>query len=220
VFVAENYVYKPLAFRLREIIRSGDLGQVRFLQVNALKEQHAAGWRGDIDLAGGGALFEGGIHWVSLMGSLGLDVAGIWGAQSGAIPGVDRSALVVFIYKGGPVGTLHFSWEIRAPLRGVRISRIYGTEGSVLFESNGLFLLQQRWAPPRRSLPRFGSPGIRDLLGYRAMFADFFRSLRTGTPPLYTLNAAGRDLERMEKIYRVMGRQTAENPRDTSWRSQ
>lgn len=218
VFVAENYVYKPIASRLRKVIRDGGLGEIRFLQVNALKEQRATGWRNDLTVAGGGAVFEGGIHWISLLGSLGLEVAGVSGTRAGDRSGGDRSALVTFRYEGGAVGTLHFSWEIKAPLRGVRFSRIYGTEGSVLFESNGLFLIRKRWGSLRQIFPRVGIPSIRDLLGYRAMFSDFFRAVRTGTAPLYTLETARRDLERIEEIYRVMDRRSHEDHQEPSRR--
>ena len=41
----------------------------------------------------------------------------------------------------GGVGTLAHSWDVPSPLHGLRISRIYGTKGSVAFESNGIFVL-------------------------------------------------------------------------------
>ena len=40
-------------------------------------------------------------------------------------------------------------------------------------------------------------PGITDLLGYRAMLADFFEAMRHNRPPAYTLTLAQRDLKRM-----------------------
>jgi predicted dehydrogenase len=72
LMVAENYFYKPLTALLRATIKRGDLGDVLFIQLNALKGQPTAGWRDDERLAGGGALFEGGIHWVSLLANIGL----------------------------------------------------------------------------------------------------------------------------------------------------
>ncbi|HEX9654658.1 MAG TPA: Gfo/Idh/MocA family oxidoreductase, partial [bacterium] len=36
VFVAENYFYKPLAVRLRELIQSGVIGEPLFVHINAL----------------------------------------------------------------------------------------------------------------------------------------------------------------------------------------
>jgi len=204
VFVAENYFYKPLAARLRAMVRSGRLGEIRFIRINALKRQSGNGWRGDASVAGGGALFEGGIHWVSFLANLGLEVSEVRGFRADPGPEVDRSFLVAFRFAEGAVGTLHYSWEIPAPLGGLRLSHIYGTRGSVLFESNGLFILS-RGAGPAGRIPRLEIPSLRDLLGYRSMFSDFLAAIRTGVDPDYTLALARADLERVEAAYGTCG---------------
>jgi UDP-N-acetylglucosamine 3-dehydrogenase len=76
------------------------------------------------------------------------------------------------------------------------MSRIYGTRGSVAFESNGLFVVV---AAPH---PRLILPGLRDISGYRAMFRDFLAALRTGSEPLMSLARAQRGLEVIEAAYR------------------
>ncbi|MEN8376452.1 MAG: Gfo/Idh/MocA family oxidoreductase [Gemmatimonadota bacterium] len=200
LFVAENYFYKPLARTLRRLIASGDLGDIRFVHVDATKRQDATGWRGDSRLSGGGALFEGGIHWISLMGHLGLTPIGIEGFRAGDAP--ERSSAVVIRYAEGAVGTLLHSWDVGSRLRGLRLSHVRGTLGSATFESNGAFLI----AGGRR--PRLMLPGVRDLLGYRAMFADVLDAIRGGVQPLYTLEAARRDLRLAEA---ACGPETIEN---------
>jgi predicted dehydrogenase len=42
---------------------------------------------------------------------------------------------------------------------------------------------------------------LRDLQGYRAMWADFVRAWTTGEPPQMTLSRARRDLELVERAY-------------------
>jgi UDP-N-acetylglucosamine 3-dehydrogenase len=196
VLVAENYFYKPLAERLREIIRSGTIGAPLIVSVNALKQQRKQDWRDDARQAGGGALFEGGIHWVNFMANLGLAVERARGFQPKPAREPERTMVVVFEYASGAVGTLFHSWEAPSPLRGLRLSRIYGTEGAVAFESNGLAL----FVHGRKT--RFTIPRPRDLLGYRAMFQDHLRALRTGAEPRMTLDLAQRDLELLEETYR------------------
>lgn len=220
VCVAENYVYKPVAALLRDILGRGDIGEPLLLLVDAAKRQRPTGWRADRALSGGGGLREGGIHWVSFMASLGLaprrvsgyrggggDPAGAVSSGAGAAPPrpprdrrapTEETALVVFEYEGGAVGALSFSWEVPSPLKGVRLSRIYGREGTVRFESNGLFVLVHG----RRSALRL--PGLRDLAGYRAMFQDFFDAIRTGREPLMKLDLAERDLRLVDRIYASM----------------
>jgi UDP-N-acetylglucosamine 3-dehydrogenase len=197
VFVAENYCYKPLARRLRDVIASGSLGEVRFLHLNAVKYRRPGGWRGDPIIAGGGALFEGGVHWIDLLANLGLRIEAVHGFRPGDWRDPERSMLLVAEYEEGAVGTLAHSWEIPSPLRGLRLSHIYGSRGSVVFESNGLFILVTG------AKPCLILPGLRDISGYQAMFRDFFTTLRTGNEPFMSLNRAQRAIELIEAAYRT-----------------
>jgi predicted dehydrogenase len=199
VLVAENYLYKPIADGLRRLFREEPLGRVLFLQVNALKAQQVRGWRADPILAGGGALFEGGIHWISLLAHLGPDVLAVRAAvpKRSVVP--ERSIAVTLQYDDGALATLSYSWEVPSLAGGVRISRVYCSEGTATFESNGLFLATagRRWS--------FRLPGVRDLLGYRAMFRDFLECVKTGRPPRFGLAEARRDIELIEEAYRSAG---------------
>jgi len=198
VLVAENYFYKPLAALLRDTIARGDFGDLKFIHVNAVKRQPTADWRDDPALSGQGALFEGGIHWVCLLANVGLTVRRIRAARAGAAAGLDRSVVVTMEYEEGPVATLHYSWEVPGLINGVRWSRCYGTEGVLRFETNGLLAVQ---GGRRR---RIAMPGVTDLLGYRAMLADFFEGIRQNRPPAYSLKLAERDLALVEQAYETL----------------
>jgi predicted dehydrogenase len=205
VFVAENYFYKPILERLRNVISAGLLGEVRFLHINALKEQPFEGWRSDPKRSGGGILFEGGVHWINFVANLGLSIGRISGVRVGAADGPEKSIAITIEYQNGAVGTLHYSWEIPAPLGGLRVSRIFGSEGHVAFESNGILLFRKKYgrAVPA-SIPRVSFPGLVDLLGYKAMFADFLGAMRDDREPRMTLRHARRDVELIEEVYRSL----------------
>ncbi|MES2306600.1 MAG: Gfo/Idh/MocA family oxidoreductase [Gemmatimonadota bacterium] len=194
VFVAENYCYKPLAGALRQLVESGELGEIRFVSVNALTRQEPGGWRNDLSTAGGGALFEGGIHWIDLVAHLGLTVQSVEGFRPGGGDGIERSIVVVLRYLEGAIGTLHHSWETPGRLRGLQLSRIAGTRGSATFESNGLFIQVHT---PKRT--RWIFPGFADISGYHAMFADFLGAIDRGRDGGMTLARARRDLELVEE---------------------
>jgi predicted dehydrogenase len=194
--VAENYCYKPLAPVLQAIVASGVLGEIRFVHVDAAKRQPERGWRADFRESGGGALLEGGVHWIDLLVNLGLHVETVHGFRPGDWKGIERSMLLVVEYEQGAVGTLTHSWEVPSLLRGLRLSHIYGTRASVTFESNGLFALVTG------SHTKLIMPGLRDISGYRAMFRDFFDVLLTGREPLMTLERAQRSVELIEASYR------------------
>lgn len=201
VLVAENYFYKPLRRRLAALLAEGVIGDVLFVHVAALKRQRVSDWRGDPELSGGGALFEGGIHWVSFVASLGLEVAGVTGRFPAGSEDFDRSVHVSIEYREGAVGSLYHSWETPSLFRGLRLSKIYGREGSITFESNGLFVLVRG----RRTRILF--PGLLDIAGYRAMFADFLGAIREDREPEYTLALAERDLRLVEAIYDSRGKE-------------
>ena len=199
VLVAENYYYKPLLARVRETLARGTIGEPLFVHLNAVKRQRTSGWRDEAALAGGGALYEGGIHWVNFAGALGLTVRSVKAARPGNGPGLERSMALLFEYEEGPVGLLSYSWETASPLKGLRISRIYGRDGSIAFESNGLFLATsgKQW--------RVHFPGLSDIQGYKAMWADFAAAWRERREPRMTLRRARRDLEVVEEAYRSAG---------------
>ena len=211
VFVAENYFYKPLRSRLAGLLEEGIVGEPLLLRLNAVKQQSVSGWRADPLRAGGGGLFEGGIHWINLISNLGMEVERVSGYRAGvskngepsspnAGQGTEETLVVAVEFSGGMVGTLAFSWEVPSPLRGVRFSTIYGRGGSVWFESNGIFVVA------RGSRTRFFFPGIRDLSGYRAMWSDFLDALRTGQEPAMTLDLAERDVRIIRDVYRSLDR--------------
>jgi predicted dehydrogenase len=194
VLVAENYHYKPLARRLRSLLAEGAIGELLFAQFNALKAQPTQGWRNDAELAGGGALYEGGIHWVNFAAGLGpraLRARG-FGARD---PARERGLLAVFDYEGGATGTLAYSWEVPSPLGGLRVSRLYGREGSIAFESNGL------WVSVWGRRKRLYLPNPLDLVGRRAMWRDFVACLRTGREPEMSFERARQDLALVEQVY-------------------
>jgi predicted dehydrogenase len=131
------------------------------------------------------------------MAGIGLHARDVTGFHPGPRPaGPERSMLVVFRYAEGAVGTLFHSWDTPSLLKGLRLSRIYGSEGSIAFESNGLGVL----VLGRRR--RLIFPGFRDISGFGAMFSDIFGALRTGRAAELTLARARRDLELVEAAYR------------------
>lgn len=193
VFVAENYHYKPLLARLRGLLADGVIGDVLFVHINAIKHQTTPGWRGEH-----GALYEGGVHWIDFMTKLG-EVRDVRGHAPGPRGAVERSMLVTVDYAGGAIGTLAYSWEVPASAKGLRLSKIYGRAGTITFETNGL------WVLCHGTRTRLYIPGLRDLAGYRAMWADFVQAWRDDRDADMTLDHARRDLELIEQAYTTAG---------------
>jgi predicted dehydrogenase len=71
-----------------------------------------------------------------------------------------------------------------------------GRDGVITFESNGAILLVRG-----RRGTRLLFPGFRDIRGYRAMYADFVRAIRTGAAPEMSLERAMDDQRLMQQVY-------------------
>ncbi|MDR1988618.1 MAG: Gfo/Idh/MocA family oxidoreductase, partial [Acidobacteriaceae bacterium] len=155
VLVGENDHYKPLAVTLRRLIADEVIGPMIFANFTTIAHRLKAGddWRNDESMAGGDAFFEEGIHWLHLAGSLGPRITSIRGFKpSVESRGSDRRAksmMVAFHYDNGAVGTLNYSREVPSLLRGLRVSKLFGRDGVISFESNGLWVLARG-----RSIPR------------------------------------------------------------------
>jgi predicted dehydrogenase len=207
VLVGENDHYKPLAVRLRQLLRDDVIGELVFAQfvsvARRLKSEQD--WRNDETMAGGDAFFEEGIHWLHLAGSLGPRIVRIVGFRpTPSAEGSDRrikSMMVSFQYDSGAVGTLYYSREIPSLLRGLRVSKLFGRMGVITFESNGVCV----WARGR-GWPQLVVPGVVDIRGYRAMYRDFVRSVRTGATPEMSLERALEDHELMDQVYASLER--------------
>jgi len=202
ILVGENDHYKPLAVTLRRLLADGAIGDMVFghFVTVAHRLKTADDWRNDETMAGGDAFFEEGIHWLHIAGSLGPKITSIRGFRPApSRTGPDRRAksmLASFHYDNGAVGSLYYSREVPSLFQGLRLSKLMGRDGVITFESNGVVVL----ARGRRG-PRLIVPGFRDIRGYRAMYADFVQSIRTGRAPEMSLERAMDDHRLMEQVY-------------------
>ncbi len=170
-------------------------------------------WRNDEAMAGGDAFFEEGIHWLHLAGSLGPRITSIHGYRPRRLarragPRA-KSMMVAFRYDNGAVGSLYYSREIPSLLRGLRLSKLFGREGVITFESNGAVVLVRGGG-----LPRLLFPGFRDIRGYRAMYRDFARAIREGRSPEMSLERAIEDQQLMDQVYATIGSPSADRSQD------
>jgi UDP-N-acetylglucosamine 3-dehydrogenase len=202
VMVGENDHYKPLAVTLRRLLSEGALGEMVFAHFTTIARRlkTADDWRNDETMAGGDAFFEEGIHWLHIAGSLGPSITAVHGFRPAASrQGPDtrvKSMMVAFRYDNGAVGSLYYSREIPSLFKGLRLSKLYGRDAIITFESNGVFVLVRG-----KGVPRLMLPGFVDMRGYRAMYRDFVRSIRGETTPAMSLERAIDDQRLMDQIY-------------------
>jgi predicted dehydrogenase len=155
-------------------------------------------------MAGGDAFFEEGIHWLHIAGSLGPRITAIQGFRPGAVargsrpPREEHAGGVPLRQRRGGLALLLARDPVA--LRGLRLSKLFGREGIITFESNGLFVLARG-----AGLPRLILPGFRDIRGYQAMYRDFARAIREGGTPEMSLERAIEDQRLMDQVYATAG---------------
>jgi predicted dehydrogenase len=202
VLVGENDHYKPLAVTLRRLLAEGVIGDLVFVHLSTIakKLKRHDDWRNDASLAGGDAFFEEGIHWLHLAGSLGpkiTRIAGFRPSGGGTISGDTRpkSMLVSFEYDSGAVGSLYYSREIPSLLQGLRLSKLFGRDGIITFESNGGFVFAHGHGTPRLLFP-----GFRDIRGYEAMYRDLIGAISSHRSPEMSVERAMEDQRLMDQL--------------------
>ena len=173
VFVlTHNYTGYPLVRQARAMVRGGDLGDIRVVQVEYAQDwltekiedtgHKQAEWRSDPARSGqGGCIGDIGTHAYNLADFIvGLEVQTLCAELTTFVPGrkLDDNVQVMLRYRGGARGTLWASQVAPGNENGLKI-RVFGTKGGLEWvqpEPNRL--LWSRLGQPQQILTR-GGPG-------------------------------------------------------------
>jgi predicted dehydrogenase len=170
--LTHNYTGYPLVRCMRQMVRAGELGELRLVQVEYPQEwlsgpteasgNKQAEWRVDPARAGGGgSLGDIGTHAFNLADYVtGLDVAELLADLNTFVPGrkLDDNAQILLRYANGARGALWASQVAPGNENGLKL-RVYGTKGGFHWAQENPNEL--RWAPlgePARIITRAG-PG-------------------------------------------------------------
>ena len=162
---AFNYRFVPAVRLAREMIESGELGEITHFRGSYLQEWGAtddALWRFDKDAAGSGALGDLGAHVIDLARYLVGEIETVSALTATFQPGreVDDAIEAVVAFESGAVGTIEasrfatgrknaFTWEIN------------GSNGSIAFDLERLNELQVHFTD---SSPGASAQGFRTVL--------------------------------------------------------
>ena len=171
VFVlTHNYAGYPMVRHARELVRSGELGTIRLVQVEYAQDwlaepleltgQKQAAWRTDPERSGaGGATGDIGTHAYHLAEFVtGLKAEALAADVHTFVPGrqLDDNAHVLLRYESGAKGTLWCSQVAVGHENGLKL-RVYGTRGSLEWAQEEPNQLEwSKLGEPRRRLTRSG----------------------------------------------------------------
>lgn len=196
--VAENYYYKPSFKKLRALIERGTIGDLRRLNIQKLSLQKPKSWKAKY-----GALLEGGIHFVALMNGLVGKPFKKLKAEIDARDKVERTSSLFVEYEDQIQARLRYSWNRPALLKGLfQHSRIEGSEGLFVFESNGIYMNFRSY---RMGAPAF-IPFFKDIAGYQAMIENFVATLEGREDFYSSFERAKKDLQLVFDAYKLNSR--------------
>lgn len=201
--VAENYFFKKSIIKIKEYINSDFIGTPLYIELNKINHDKINGWRSNAELMGGGALLEGGCHWVNALVAIAdSSPESVLAVKSSRIYPTtvpfEDTILVNVKFANGIVGKLFHSWRIPNRAKGLTLSKIYGTDGVITFESNGLFIIVN--GKKRKRFLNLSS----DFLGYKAMHEHFIESYINNQPWQPELKKISHELSLICKAYQSL----------------
>lgn len=199
LMVAENYYYKPSLLKIKELIREGHIGKMKYVSVKKAFTQNSGSWRTRY-----GSLLEGGIHFVALLSDI-VDkkyvkiTADFPGYEEGKS---ERSSVLEIKYTDGIEGHLIYAWNRKSLPGGVlQKSYVLGDKGKITFESNGIYVNIDS-----EKLKKTFFPNLLDLTGVKRMTEDFLACLEDKKRRPYSdFERAKRDLAIVFEAYESSG---------------
>ncbi len=210
--VAEQYFFDPSVRKAVELVREGRIGKPHTVIVRG---QNFAGregnfspgkWRLSRDEMGGGALIDGGIHFIETFLNLGGDYRGIHGRSvngGSSIEGEDTTH-AIFSFRNGSTGLFYYSWAYSNP-PSVPGFEIAGDCGSI-YEDAGSPPAWGKLENGRRTM--YGDPVLngkrvemQNLDVFEQEISGFAASVETGDDVPYPLENAVRNLRAVLDIY-------------------
>lgn len=130
--VAEQYFFDPYLRAAISAVKSGAAGRVHTIIVRDQRAYYRNSWRTEKKAMGGGALIDGGVHFIETLLDLGGDYDSVTGRSirgSSAIEGEDTTH-ALFRFSSGSTGIFYYSWAYNSP-PSLPAFEVIGESGSV-----------------------------------------------------------------------------------------
>ena len=129
--VAENFYFDPAVWKAVELMPR--LGKIYTIIVRSTAYHSPSGWRRIKELMGGGALIDGGIHFIDTLLNLGGDYERACGVSYRSVSGIEGedTTLGIFKFENGATGLIIYSWGFKNPSR-TPAFEVYGDNGSIV----------------------------------------------------------------------------------------
>ncbi|MDZ7295697.1 MAG: Gfo/Idh/MocA family oxidoreductase [candidate division KSB1 bacterium] len=196
VQIAEQFYYREDLQRAKELIQSGELGEVFQIRMDVTAKidpnsgSGATGWR--INPAHrGGFVTDAGVHHMAQLRLLGGEVARVHAfarRQSPHFGGVDN-VCVNLLFRSGAIGHYSASYTATTRERWWVKCLVFGTKGTMEVGHGEL------WLQPAGTRKRHHLRWQPFDAGYRNQWLAFYRAIREGEPPIASPAQTYRDLQ-------------------------
>ncbi|MFB6489707.1 MAG: Gfo/Idh/MocA family protein [Thermoproteus sp. AZ2] len=208
LMVTDQFYFDPAVRAVVDIIRRGQLGRVHTIIVRSQVLGKPTGWRTRLEEMGGGALIDGGVHFIDTLLELGGEYEEVKAYAYRAFVAMegDDTSMALFKFKSGAYGLFFYSWAY--PNASLLPSyEVIGDSGSVVED---LETKRRTWAPPRYRV--YGDPVLNgkrlevpDVDVFQEMFRGFIKAVEEGAEVPFPPELALRDLKAVLDVYRAAG---------------
>ncbi len=205
--VAEQYFFDASLQLAIKLATPNNIGKVHTIIVRDQRNFTGAGWRTNEAAMGGGALIDGGIHYIEAMLDLGgpYDDVKAYSYRGGKVIEGEDNSMALFSFKNGTHGLFYYTWAYRnAPQ--LPAYEIIGSEGSIYEDVASRPLLDFKTQKSPRYA--FGYPVLNGEVSKIKMvdvfdreISEFIKAIERDTKVPYRPESALRNLEAVMEIY-------------------
>ena len=205
--VAEQYFFDASLQHAMELAVPNNIGKIHTIIVRDQRNFTNTGWRTNEAAMGGGALIDGGVHYIEAMLDLGgayTEVKAFSYRGGKAIEGED-STMALFSFRNGAHGLFYYTWAYKnAPQ--LPAYEIVGSEGSIYEDLESKPMMDFKTQKSPRHV--FGYPVLNGEVSkvkvidvFDREISEFIKAVERDAKVPYHPESALRNLEAVMKIY-------------------
>ena len=196
--IAENYRYRKVFQRTKELIKSGAVGELNsfswniFYKLDENNEYAHTQWRIDHKYEGG-VITDAGVHNIAALRLLFGDIASgsalVWNVNSA----VGRTDSIKLNFK--TTNGINGSFNMSASVEGYSENRllIFGNRGTIIIKDDDVIIMNLEGESFKESMNDDG--------GYKAQFENFYDAVQNGGEVVSTFKEAYKDIEVLLNAY-------------------
>ena len=196
LMVAENHRFLPTVVRAKELLDSGDIGDLRAVNMTCDWFGDTGGWRNSLETAGGGSFMDAGIHYADTLVLLGGMPELLYAASPPRVlgkEGEDGISMVAHL-PGGAIASIVFSNGTQTSQERLEIV-VAGTKETLVFNPFGDVI-------ERQSINGGRTEPVGGLSGWSAMLMEFRASILEDREPAMSADEGIADLKVVLAAYR------------------